>query len=87
MVARLFALASVALTLLLLAVAGVVIAVATGIALLNVFVVILGVVVQQRRWRLQPAQPETWRPSSFRLPLEPPYESKELSPARTIHRQ
>lgn len=58
MVALLFALALVALTLIVLVVAGVVVAIVTGVAALNVLVVILGVVVQQRRSQ----SAETWTP-------------------------
>jgi hypothetical protein len=87
MLALLFALAMVALTLFVFAVAGVMVGVATGLVLLNVSVVILGLIVNHRRSPPEPAQPETWRPASFRLPPEPPYESEERSPSLTIHRQ
>jgi hypothetical protein len=87
MLALLFALAVVALTLFVFAVAGVVVGVVTGLAVLNVSVVILGVIVNRRRKRPEPAEHETWRPSSFRSPPEPPYESEESSPALTIHRR
>ena len=51
MLARLYVLAVVVLTLLVFAVAGVVIGVVTGLVLLNVSVVILGLIVNHRRSR------------------------------------
>jgi hypothetical protein len=83
MLALLFAIALIALTLFVVFVAGVVIAVVTGLALLNVFAVILGVTVRRRRSR---PSTETWRPSSF-PPPEPADEPEERLPSLTIHRQ
>jgi hypothetical protein len=94
MVARLFAItfiavAFIAVTLFVLSVTGVAIAVVTGIALLNVFVVAFGL-LSRRPPRPQPAP---WQPSSFRLPPQPSDESEDQAPseeqvpALTIYRQ
>jgi hypothetical protein len=64
MVALLLVVALVALTLIVLAVAGVVAAVVTGLAALNVLIVVLGVVVQRRRSRGADTCPETPPPST-----------------------
>ena len=69
MLVLLFAVAVVALTLLALLLAGVVVAIVTGIALLNVFVLILG--LRARRPHAEIAKSERWRPSSFRCACWP----------------
>jgi hypothetical protein len=84
MLVLLFALAAIALTLLAVLFAGAVIAIATGIALVNVFVLIVGLLTPR---------PDTeervltrWQPSSFRLPPVPDDESEEQLPALKVHR-
>jgi hypothetical protein len=70
MLALLLAVALIALTILALLLAGVLAAIITGIALLNVFVLLLG--AQSRRARQGPDAPaQRWRPSAFRRPPEP----------------
>jgi MFS superfamily sulfate permease-like transporter len=65
MPALLLAVALIALTILVLLIAGVLAAIITGIALLNVFVLLLG--AQSRRARKTPAaRAARWRPSAFR---------------------
>jgi hypothetical protein len=94
MVALLVAIAFVAVTLFVLAVAGVLMAVVTAIASVNIFVVILGL-LSRRAPSARPAPPKPWQPSSFRLPPEPPKEaptepadkSEEPAPSITVHRR
>jgi|HubBroStandDraft_4_1064222.scaffolds.fasta_scaffold1612248_1 hypothetical protein len=90
MVALLVAIAFVAVTLFVLAVAGVLMAVVTAIASLNIFVVILGL-ISRRAPTTHPAPRKPWQPSSFRLPPQPPAEpadeSEEPAPSITIHRR
>ncbi|HEY2718153.1 MAG TPA: hypothetical protein VGI52_00880 [Solirubrobacteraceae bacterium] len=65
MPALLLAVALIALTILVLLLAGALAAIITGIALLNVFVLLLG--AQSRRARQVPDTPaQHWRPSAFR---------------------
>lgn len=87
MLVLLFAVAVIALTLLALLLAGVVVAIVTGIALLNVFALILG--LRARRPSAEKSAPERWRPSSFRSPPEPRDNDESEEPARslTIHRR
>ncbi len=86
MLALLFAVALIALTVLALALAGVVAAVLTGIALVNVFAAILG--IRTRALHEGAARRERWRPSSFRQPPEPTREPDEdRSQSLTIHRR
>jgi hypothetical protein len=70
MLALLLAVALIGLTILALLFAGVVAAIVTGIALLNVFAVLLG--LRSRGAHPASAAPERWRPSSFRHPPELP---------------
>jgi hypothetical protein len=94
MVALLVALAFVAVTLFVLVVAGVLMAVVTAIAALNIFVVILGL-ISGRTPTARPSPPKPWQPSSFRLPPEPPTEtpaepadeSEHPAPSITVHRR
>jgi hypothetical protein len=90
MLALLFAVALIALTILALLLAGALAAVLTGIALLNVFATILR--LRACRPPSEAPPPERWRPSSFRRPLEPPFEADEFeadeqSHPLTIYRQ
>jgi hypothetical protein len=86
MLALLFAIALIALTLFVLTVAGALFAVLSWIALVNVYVVILGRAWDRRR-RVAPLPPEPWQPSSFRRPPEPSYESEEQPAPLIIYRQ
>jgi hypothetical protein len=94
MLVLLFAVSAIALTLLALVLAGALIAIATGIALLNVFAVIVGLRVHGPPYAEERA-PARWRPSSFRRPPkpdeqsdeEPDAESEQLGPRLTIHRR
>jgi hypothetical protein len=86
MLALLFAIALIAVPLLVLALAGVLAAVVTGVALLNAFALILGLAAR-RQSRHQPIESPPWRPSSFRTPPELPDESEEHLPSLTIHRR
>lgn len=90
MLVLLFAASVIALTLLALLLAGALIAITTGIALLNVFVVILGLRVHPPP-HVEEHAPARWRPSSFRPPPQPNKESEEESeqpgPQLTIHRR
>jgi uncharacterized membrane protein YdfJ with MMPL/SSD domain len=90
MLVMLFAVSVIALTLLALLLAGVLVAIATGIALLNVFVVIVGLRIHPPPHAEERA-PARWRPSSFRRPPRPEQEldeeSEQLATRLTIHRQ
>ncbi len=70
MPALLLAVAMIALTILALLLAGVVAAIVTGIGLLNVLALVIGL----RSKPARPTQdaPERWRPKSFRRPPAPP---------------
>jgi hypothetical protein len=81
MLALLFAIALIAVSLLALMVWGILIGVAAGILALNVFVVILGLRVARNR--RPPAPAERWQPKAF-PPPQSPQESEE--PTLTIHR-
>jgi hypothetical protein len=82
----LFTLALIALTVLALLLAGVVAAIVTGIALLNMLAMLIG--LRTRRRHTETAERERWKPSSFRDPPEPPYEKvDEDTPSLTIHRR
>ncbi len=88
MLALLLAVALIALTVLALLLAGVVAAIVTGIALLNVFAVVLALGSRRSRDRTTAPPPERWRPSAFRRPPQPPLESddEEQHPL-TVHRR
>jgi hypothetical protein len=87
MLALLFAVALIALTVAALLLAGAVAAIVTGIALLNVFATILGVRSHELH-ELHRRHRERWRPSSFRLPPEVTAEpDDEHAPSLTIHRR
>jgi MFS superfamily sulfate permease-like transporter len=85
MVVLLFTFALVALTVVALMFAGVVAAIATGIALLNVFAMLLG--LRTRRAHMRAGPSERWKPSAFRLPPEPTEDSEGHHPVLTIHRR
>jgi polyferredoxin len=89
MLALLLAIALVALTVLALLLAGVVAAIVTGVGLLNVLALIIG--LRSRRCRPTMSSPERWRPKSFRRPPAPPLEpeAEEHLHARslTVHRR
>jgi polyferredoxin len=89
MLALLLAIALIALTVLALLFAGVVAAIVTGVGLLNVFVLVIG--LRSRRSRPGPSTPERWRPKSFRRPpappLEPEAEEQLHSRSLTVHRR
>jgi hypothetical protein len=92
MLALLLAVAMIALTLLVLLLAGVVAAIVTGIGLLNVLALVIGL-------RSRPADPmtsaadapERWRPKSFRRPpappLDPEADERLRSGTLTVHRR
>lgn len=89
MVVLLLVVALVALTILALLLAGVVVSIVTGLTLINVLAMVIG--LRRRRdddeeeaEERPPA--ERWRPSAFRAPPEPPYESDEHPPL-TIYRR
>jgi hypothetical protein len=83
MLVLLFAVAAIALTSLAVLLAGAVVAIATGIGLLNVFVLIIG--LRAHPPHSEEHAPASWQPSSFRAPPEPYDESDEL-PRLTVHR-
>jgi hypothetical protein len=89
MLALLLAIALIALTILALLLAGVVAAIVTGIGLLNLFALVIG--VRSQRYRPGPGTPERWRPKSFRRPpappLEPEAEEHLHSRSLTVHRR
>jgi hypothetical protein len=89
MLALLLAAALIALTILALLLAGVVAAIATGVGLLNVLALLIG--LRSRRTRPSPAAPERWRPRSFRRPpappLEPEAEEQLHTRSLTVHRR
>ena len=87
MLALLFAVALIGLTLLALALAGVVAAIATGVVLLNASATLLGMRSRAMQ-ELDAARRERWRPSSFRAPPEPAQEPlDERAHTLTIHRR
>jgi hypothetical protein len=85
MLALLFAVALIALTIVALLFAGVVAAIVTGIALLNVFAVLLG--LRSRGAPATTAAPERWRPSSFRRPPELPLPDEDPAHELTVRRR
>jgi hypothetical protein len=89
MLALLLAIALIALTILALLLAGVVAAIVTGIGLLNLSALVIG--VRSQRYRPGPSTPERWRPKSFRRPpappLEPEAEEHLHSRPLTVHRR
>jgi hypothetical protein len=89
MLALLLVIALVALTVLALLLAGVLAAIVTGVGLLNLFALVLG--LRSRRWRPAPSSAERWRPKSFRrppaAPLEPEAEEHLHSRSLTVHRR
>jgi hypothetical protein len=85
MLALLLAVALIGLTILALLLAGVVAAIVTGIALLNVFAVLLG--LRSRGARAPAVGPERWRPSSFRRPPELPVPDEDPAQELTVHRR
>ncbi len=87
MLAVLLAIVLIVLTLLALSVAGVVAAIVTGVAWLNLSAIILGLRSHSPRDEPSTEAPERWRPSSFPERPEPPYESEEQSPSVTVHRR
>lgn len=87
MLALLFAVALVALTVLALLLAGVVVAVVTCVVLLNAFAVLVGIRSRSLH-EVKLERRERWRPSSFRLPPEVTSEpDDEPSHTLTIHRR
>jgi len=89
MLALMLAIALIALTVLALLLAGVVAAIVTGVGLLNVFALAIG--LRSRRCRPGPSTSERWRPRSFRRPPAPPLdpEAEEHLHSRslTVHRR
>jgi hypothetical protein len=87
MLALLFAVALIGLTLLALALAGVAVAIATGVVLLNASATLLGM-RSRALHQVDAARRERWRPSSFRPPPEPTQEPlDEREHTLTIHRR
>ncbi len=78
--------ALIALTVLALLLAGVIAAIATGIALLNVLATVICMRSRSLR-RVAPTHAERWRPTSFRQPPEPSDEREGERPPLTIHRR
>ncbi len=87
----LLAAAMIALTILALLFAGVVAGAITGIVMLNVLVLAIG--LRSHRARPIPRPGERWRPKSFRRPPQPPLDpeaEEELdskSQSLTVHRR
>ncbi len=87
MLALLFAVALIALTVVALLLAGVVAAIVTGVVLVNAFAAILGVRSRELH-EVHRTRRERWRPSSFRLPPEVTDEpDDEHAQSLTIHRR
>jgi hypothetical protein len=87
MLALLFAVALIALTVLALALAGVVAAIVTCVVLLNAFAILVGIRSRSLN-EVKLKRRERWRPSSFRLPPEVASEpDDETSHSLTIHRR
>ncbi|MFI4991535.1 MAG: hypothetical protein ACHQHO_11570 [Solirubrobacterales bacterium] len=74
MPALLLAVALIALTILALLLAGVVAAIVTGIGLLNVLALVIG--LRSRPADPTPSAPERWRPKSFRRPPAAPLDTE-----------
>jgi polyferredoxin len=91
MLALLLAIALVVLTVLALLLAGAVAAIVTGVGLLNVFALVIGLRSRRCRPPIAARAPERWRPKSFRrppaLPLEPEAEEQLHSRSLTVHRR
>jgi len=89
MLALLLAAALIALTVLALLLLGVLAAVLTGIAMLNVLVLVIGLRARRARGAVRP--PERWRPRSFRrpprAPLDPETEEELHSQSLTVRRR
>jgi len=89
MLALLLAVAMIALTILALLLAGVLAAIVTGVGLLNVLALVVG--LRSRRARPTPSPPDRWYPKSFRRPPPPPLdpEAEEHLHSRTltVHRR
>ncbi len=93
MLALLLAVALIALTVFALLLFGVIAAIATGVGLLNVLALLIG--LRSRRARpapsAAPSAPDRWRPKSFRRPPAPPLdpEAEEHLHSRTltVHRR
>jgi hypothetical protein len=89
MLALLLAIALIALTVLALLLAGAVAAIVTGIGLLNLFALVIG--MRSRRYRPGAGTSERWRPKSFRRPpappLDPEAEEDLQSRSLTVHRR
>jgi hypothetical protein len=84
MLALLLAVALIGLTVLALLLAGVVVAVATAIAVLNLSLVVLGLRTPGSSAD-RATGGERWRPSAFRRPPEAPVEADGAPPV-TVHR-
>lgn len=89
MLALLLAVAMIALTVLALLLAGVLAAIVTGIGLLNVLALVIG--LRARPADHAPSAPERWRPKSFRRPPAPPLDPEADERLRsgelTVHRR
>jgi hypothetical protein len=85
MLALLLAVALIALIVVALLLGGVVAAIVTGIVLLNVFAVLLR--LRAPSDRSPAAEPERWRPSSFRRPPELPLPDEEGADELTVRRR
>lgn len=89
MPALLLAVALIALTILALLLAGVVAAIVTGIGLLNVLALVIG--LRSRPADPTPGAPDRWRPKSFRRPPAAPLDpeaDEQLQPhTLTVHRR
>ncbi|MHB8233918.1 MAG: hypothetical protein ACYDHT_04620 [Solirubrobacteraceae bacterium] len=87
MLALLFAVALIALTVLALMLAGVVAAIATGVALVNVFAALLGMRTRSLH-DCRTTRRDRWRPKSFRLPPELTQEpDEEHAQSLTVYRR
>ncbi len=88
MVVLLLVVALVALTILALILAGVVVSIVTGLTLINVLAMVIGLRRRRDDDEEEEERPpaERWRPSAFRAPPEPPHESDEHPPL-TIYRR
>ena len=87
MLALLFAVVLIALTIVALLVVGVIAAIVTGVVLVNVFAAILGIRSRDLH-EVHRRRRERWRPSSFRMPPEVTDEpDDEHAKSLTIHRR
>lgn len=89
MLALLLAVALIGLTVLALLLAGILVAVAAAIAVLNLSFVALGLRARRasdgETVAREQSPDERWRPTAFRLPPEPPVDSPD-APRLTIRR-